>query len=241
MADLSKTLRRHYNTTVTISSPTYSRTAMGGTNVTAWTVVVNGVRAALQPSGGDTEAVASRESMRIDASGNVLVGTTNSPTALISATSGSGHALGPNALVLTREATTANRPALYINQTGVDGSVAEFSKNGTRVGRITVTGSSTSYVTSSDYRLKNINGPITNSGSYIDSLNPVEGTWKADGSPFVGLIAHEIQEVSRTPVATGEKDGSEMQGMDYSSAEIIANLIAEIQSLRGRVAQLETH
>jgi hypothetical protein len=53
------------------------------------------------------------------------------------------------------------------------------------------------------------------------------------------LIAHEVQEASRTPVATGTKDGEEMQGMDYSSAEIIANLIAEVKSLRARVAQLE--
>jgi hypothetical protein len=37
-------------------------------------------------------------------------------------------------------------------------------------------------------------------------------------------------------VATGVKDGDEMQGMDYSSAEIIANLIAEVKSLRKRLA-----
>jgi hypothetical protein len=49
------------------------------------------------------------------------------------------------------------------------------------------------------------------------------------------LIAHEVQEASRTTVATGVKDGEEMQGMDYSSAEIIANLIAEVKSLRQRL------
>ncbi len=104
------------------------------------------------------------------------------------------------------------------------------------VGTITQTSSATAYNTSSDYRLKNITGPVTNSGAYIDSLRPVEGTWKADGSTFVGLIAHEVQEASRTSVATGEKDGEQMQAMDYSSPEIIANLIAEIQSLRARLA-----
>lgn len=111
--------------------------------------------------------------------------------------------------------------------------------SGTTVGNITVDTTNTQYNTSSDYRLKNITGPITTSGAYIDSLNPVEGTWKIDGSTFVGLIAHEAQEVSRTKVATGVKDGPDMQGMAYSSAEIIANLIAELQSLRKRVAQLE--
>jgi hypothetical protein len=104
------------------------------------------------------------------------------------------------------------------------------------VGSIQTSASLTLYNTTSDYRLKNITGPITTSGAYIDSLNPVEGTWKADGSTFVGLIAHEAQEASRTQVATGIKDGAEMQAMDYSNSELIANLIAEIQSLRQRLS-----
>jgi hypothetical protein len=111
-----------------------------------------------------------------------------------------------------------------------------FRYDGSEIGTITGNNTNTAYNTSSDYRLKNITGPITNSGAYIDSLNPVEGTWKVDGSTFVGLIAHEVQEASRTPVATGTKDGEQMQGMDYSSAEIIANLIAEVKSLRARLA-----
>ena len=126
--------------------------------------------------------------------------------------------------------------------TGTVNSTAFFrgtSGSLTQVGSISTTGSATAYNTSSDYRLKNITGPITTSGTYIDSLNPVEGTWKADGSTFVGLIAHEVQEASRTQVATGTKDGEEMQAMDYSNAELIANLIAEVKSLRQRVATLE--
>ena len=54
------------------------------------------------------------------------------------------------------------------------------------------------------------------------------------------MIAHEAQEASSTIVASGEKDGEEMQGMDYSSAEIIANLIKEVQLLRTRIEVLET-
>jgi hypothetical protein len=131
--------------------------------------------------------------------------------------------------------------ALTLARTVSTGVVVTFAygttdTNASGIGDISITGSAVSYNTSSDYRLKNITGPITNSGAYIDSLNPVEGTWKADGSTFVGLIAHEVQEASRTPVATGVKDGEEMQGMDYSSAEIIANLIAEVKSLRARLA-----
>ena len=63
-------------------------------------------------------------------------------------------------------------------------------------------------------------------------------------SKGVGFIAHEVQEVSPSSVV-GEKDAVDadgkpvMQAMEYGSAEFIANIIAELQSLRARVAQLE--
>lgn len=163
------------------------------------------------------------EKMRLDPSGRLLVGTT-------AAEGAGGLTITPNG--------SAGAPFVVWNRTDTasTSTAASFRNNGTSVGRIEYTNTATSYVTSSDYRLKNITGPITTSGAYIDSLKPVEGTWKADGSTFVGLIAHETQEASRTTVATGTKDGAEMQGMDYSSAEIIANLIAEIQDLRKRLA-----
>jgi hypothetical protein len=163
------------------------------------------------------------ERARIDSSGNFLVGTTSSlPNPGLFVSPAGAMAIGNNA---------QSSGWGFIN----------FLRSGTSIGSISQNGTAAVlYSTSSDYRLKNISGPITNSGAYIDSLNPVEGTWKADGSPFVGLIAHEVQEASRTAVATGTKDGTEMQGMDYSSAEIIANLIAEVKSLRVRVNQLES-
>lgn len=169
-----------------------------------------------------TEAGGSlNENMRLNASGNLLVGTTSAP---VSGTS--GVQLAP-LFVRIGASSTSNTGLLSFN-----------NPNG-EVGLVTVSGTATAYNTSSDYRLKEIDGPITNSGAYIDALKPVQGSWKADGSRFIGLLAHEVQEVSETPIATGEKDGEKMQAMDYSAPELIANLIAEIQSLRARVAQLE--
>lgn len=159
------------------------------------------------------------ERMRLDNSGNLLVGTTS--TAL----STTGMYIEP----LGRINIGATGSSTYLG----------FYISGTLIGSISGSGSTTSYNTSSDYRLKDIDGPIANSGAYIDALNPVQGSWKSDGGRFIGLLAHEVQEVSETTIATGEKDGEEMQAMDYSSPEIITNLIAEIQSLRARVAQLE--
>jgi hypothetical protein len=178
------------------------------------------------PSGTAGNTISFTQAMTLNADGQLLLGTTS---AFDSA--------------YTMSLKVAGATGGLIIQPASDGYTAIQFNNaaGTGRGSISVSSTLTTYNVSSDYRLKNITGPITTSGAYIDSLNPVEGTWKEDGSTFVGLIAHEVQEASRTTVATGTKDGAEMQGMDYSSAEIIANLIAEVKSLRVRVAQLETN
>jgi hypothetical protein len=179
------------------------------------------------PTGTAGNAISFTQAMTLTAAGELLVGKT-SPAAFTV----QGIELRPDAFYATRE----NNAAGHFSRRGSNGDVVIFLRDTTTVGSVSVTTTATTYNTSSDYRLKNITGPIANSGAYIDSLNPVEGTWKVDGSTFVGLIAHEVQEASRTTVATGTKDGEQMQGMDYSSAEIIANLIAEVKSLRQRLA-----
>jgi hypothetical protein len=115
-----------------------------------------------------------------------------------------------------------------------------YNESGSGIGSITRVAqtNAVAYNTSSDYRLKDNQQPLTNSGAFIDALKPKTWTWKADGSAGVGFIAHEVQEVSPSSVV-GEKDGEQMQAMEYGSAEFIANIIAELQSLRKRVAQLE--
>ena len=173
-------------------------------------------------SGTAGNAITFTQALTLTSAGELLIATTT--------TTGNGAAFLP--------AGSGSGMLLRIARAS-EGTAHQFAVNSNVVGSIYTTASATTYNTSSDYRLKNITGPVTTSGSYIDNLNPVEGTWKADGSTFVGLIAHEVQEASRTQVATGTKDGAEMQAMDYSNPELIANLIAEVKSLRQRVATLE--
>jgi hypothetical protein len=58
-------------------------------------------------------------------------------------------------------------------------------------------------------------------------------------------LAHEFAEVSPSSVS-GEKDAVDSDGkpvyqaMQASSSEVIANLVAELQSLRARLAALES-
>ncbi|NDG30753.1 tail fiber domain-containing protein [bacterium] len=119
-----------------------------------------------------------------------------------------------------------------------------FSTNGTTVGSINANNSATTYATSSDYRLKENQQPLTGCGAFIDALKPKTWEWKTDGSKGVGFIAHEVQEISPNSVV-GTKDAVDAEGkpvyqaMEYGSAEFIANIIAELQSLRARVAALE--
>lgn len=120
-----------------------------------------------------------------------------------------------------------------------------FGYDGSEIGSITQSGTTAvAYNTSSDYRLKDNPQPLTGSGAFIDALQPKTWDWKADGSRGVGFLAHEAQAVSPRSVV-GEKDAVDedgkpiMQAMEYGSAEFIANIIAELQQLRARVAALE--
>ena len=228
-------LQSDANANLYLSSNTYLNSSSNdiyiSTNEAASYTQVDGThRWYTAASGTAGTTVSFSETMRIDSSGNLLVGKT------AFGTSNLGAEIRPDGQVnVTRNGNTT----MFLRRNTSDGSIVAFSRDATGVGSISVTTSATAYNTSSDYRLKDIDGPVANSGAYIDALKPVQGSWKADGSRFIGLLAHEVQEVSETQIATGEKDGEEMQAMDYSSPELIANLIAEIQSMRLRLAQLE--
>lgn len=75
------------------------------------------------------------ERMRIDSSGNLLVGTTDSTP--YNNTSGGGFVVASSGLTsIARETTSSGQSVLHLNNTGVDGIIAEFAKDGTTVGSI---------------------------------------------------------------------------------------------------------
>ena len=79
--------------------------------------------------------VAATEAMRIDSSGNLLVGTTD--TTPYNNTSGGGFVVHSSGLTsIARETTSAAQSVLHLNNTGVDGIIAEFAKDASTVGKI---------------------------------------------------------------------------------------------------------
>jgi hypothetical protein len=179
------------------------------------------------------------ESMRIDASGNLLVGCT-------SAMGGGGsdgingfgvEGSGGGRFVAIQNTTDAN---MYIakNSGYTNSNFILFYAAGTQVGGIVTNGTTTTYNTSSDQRLKDNIVDAPSASDDIDAIQVRSFDWKADGShQKYGMVAQELLEVAPEAVSAPE-DPEEMMGVDYS--KLVPMMLKEIQSLRARIAALES-
>ena len=179
------------------------------------------------------------ERARITATGQFFVGTTtsfNSDNNFKQTTESTTHCLGLKSTGGTGFVNQANW------NTGTTGDIT-FSEFGTEAS-YTVRGSivynRTSglvvYNTTSDYRAKDISGPVTGSGALIDSVPVYMGKIKGATQERPMFIAHEVPAYAHT----GEKDAVDKDGnpvyQQMDASALIPVMWAEIQSLRKRLA-----
>jgi len=148
-----------------------------------------------------------------------------------------------------------NQDAVYLDASGGD-RISSRSNTNSRyhfvfknpngeVGRIETSGTSTGYITSSDYRLKENVVAITGATERLKQLNPSRFNFIADADTTVdGFLAHEVQDVVPEAI-TGTKDAvdadgnPEYQGIDQS--KLVPLLVATIQELEARLTALENN
>jgi len=117
--------------------------------------------------------------------------------------------------------------------------------NNSFCGQITSNGSShtTSYGTSSDYRLKENEVLISDGITRLKELKPYRFKWKSSGETQDGFFAHEAQTVVPEAIQ-GEKDAVDSdnnpvyQGIDQS--KLVPLLTAALQEAVGKIETLET-
>ena len=158
--------------------------------------------------------------MMIDEEQNVLIGTTTVTS------------------VSKLQLTSSNAYYGFVDRAQVSGNGSPagfFNSAGSLVGSISTNNTSTTYITSSDYRLKEDLQDFA--GLDMVSKIPVyDFKWKTDESRSYGVMAHELQDVLPDAVS-GEKDAEEMQGVDYS--KIVPLLVKSIQELEAKIKILE--
>jgi len=196
---------------IRISSATTQENAgiiLANQNGTKWIIEKDG------PSHDLFVRSAAVTAMTISQAGNLLVGTTTVPT---TNTQGIGFVNSAGFMTLN----TSN------NQTGATNAVILYNANGL-VGTIQTSGSATSYNTSSDYRLKEDDVPMTGATERVKALRPINFAWKVDGSRTDGFFAHEAQEVV-PECSTGTKDA--MRDEEYE----VTPAVEEVRDEDGNV------
>jgi hypothetical protein len=185
--------------------------------------IVQRANAALAISTNNTER------MRIDSSGRLLINSTSDVGANNPAFSANAGASSFSNIMEARwTGTTSIYHLLVRNGNGL-------------IGGVTSSGSTTSFVTSSDYRLKDNITPMIGALAKVSALKPVTYKWKIDDTEGEGFIAHELAEVC--PIAVhGEKDALNEDGsiksQSIDTSFLVATLTAAIQEQQALITAL---
>ena len=177
------------------------------------------------------------ERMRIDSSGNLLVGTTTNPNGIksrVKGTNGDQYEIDNNGSQFTSFYISNNgtiKVSSYWDNTNAKYQIVAVS-NG-----VYLASGGVAWVAASDERKKDIIEPITNATNKVSKLRAVIGKYKTDeeGTRRSFLIAQDVQAVF--PEAVDVTNPDEL-GLSYS--EIIPLLVAAIKEQNTTIESLET-
>ena len=187
-------------------------------------------------------AASPTERMRITNGGAILIGTTSTTGLATGSSANQGLAISTGTI---QTQVNNNSNQYWSKATGyTSGDYTAHYVNNTYVGGISTNGSTTSYATSSDYRLKENVTPVPDGITRLQQLKPSRFNFIADPDHTVdGFIAHEAQAVVPECV-TGEKDAVDedgnpkYQGIDQS--KLVPLLTAALQEAIAKIEALET-
>jgi hypothetical protein len=182
-----------------------------------------------------------KERMRVNSTGGVQFHSDNGITAPTGTDAGSGTLAGgagffPNSV---------GRSILYLgtyNYTSA-AEIARFTNQNGVVGTISISGTSTSFNTSSDYRLKENQVSISDGLTRLNQLKPYRFNFIADADTTLdGFFAHEVADVVPEAIM-GEKDAVDADGnikaQSIDHSKLVPLLVKAIQELSAKVEALE--
>jgi hypothetical protein len=165
------------------------------------------------------------ERMRIDSSGNVLIG-------------GSTTAAGP--VVLTKGGAAGGSIIQFFKPNSGATNVIVNYYVATYVGGMNMDNTSTSFITSSDIRLKKDIVDAPSATQKIDAIKIVSHGWKHDKAVVdFGIIAQDLYEIMPRAVTKGDdnKEVETVWSVDYS--KLVPMLIKAHQEQQALITQLQ--
>ena len=162
------------------------------------------------------------ERARLTTNGSLFIATSSEPNG---STGGAGFSIDNNDRANFICATTGTGSLELIEFRNPNGTVGDIKSSGT----------STSYNTSSDGRLKDVTGKARGL-EVINELNPVAYNWKADNKAGEGLIAQEVKDL--VPDAVSLNEGTQYYQMDYS--KLVVHLIAGMKEQQEQIDALQS-
>jgi hypothetical protein len=206
--------------------------AVAGADFSARLLRLSGANGQFEITNSGTGALAfatsSTERMRIDSSGNLLVGASSSPTTFRVYSEISGAHYG-----MRHPSATAGRYFFIQSDSNNDLYIQSQALNG-----VYLTNTGTSWASVSDERLKENLKQIKNAADKVSTLRAVTGKYKTDeeGISRSFLIAQDVYAVLPEAVSV-RNDDQKTLGLSYT--DVIPLLVAAIQELKAEIDLLK--